>query len=92
MLQPEVARKYGGGVTYKAVWGQINVIKKGAKSINDACAQGVDPITVNLGDGLGPAHREKPEGRQFAKFSSFPPLVKHSTRFILQTALGSIYD
>jgi hypothetical protein len=56
-----VGKKYGGGTTYKAVWGRMNQINKNAKLINEACDAGLDPLTVNLVE--APAQTGQPKGK-----------------------------
>lgn len=45
-----MGKKYGGGTTYKAVWGRMTQIKDYAKLINEAIESGIDPLTVELSE------------------------------------------
>ncbi|EHL01447.1 hypothetical protein M7I_2537 [Glarea lozoyensis 74030] len=46
----EVGQFYGGGTTYKAVWGRMTQLTKHAKKLDAAVKSGQDPIQVNLDD------------------------------------------
>ncbi|RDL36409.1 uncharacterized protein BP5553_05761 [Venustampulla echinocandica] len=46
----EVGKYYGGGTTYKAVWGRMTQINKHAKLLATAVENGQDPIEIELND------------------------------------------
>jgi hypothetical protein len=45
----EVGKRFGGGAKYKRIWDLMNPHKKMAKLLQDAYEQGIDPMTIELG-------------------------------------------
>ncbi|KUJ17356.1 uncharacterized protein LY89DRAFT_583877 [Mollisia scopiformis] len=52
---PDIAARFGGDCTKSAVENRFRRVKSDAKLINDAVKNGVDPITINVGDTSGEA-------------------------------------
>jgi hypothetical protein len=73
----EVGKKYGGGTTYKAVWGRMTQIKDYAKLINGAIESGVDPITIELSDAPTRALKQG-QGSYFVVLSVLPYPAQYS--------------
>src|SRR5271168_3442135 len=49
-VRKEVAKLYGGGCKYKAVWDRMTQINKLGKALKEAYDGGQDPITVEIND------------------------------------------
>jgi hypothetical protein len=56
----EVGKKYGGGTTYRSVWGRMTQMKENAELINKAIEAGLDPITVELSEAPAQAGKRGP--------------------------------
>lgn len=68
---PEIAKRYGGDCTVSALDNRFRRVKADAKLLNDALAQGIDPITIttdSLNGKVGNGKGTK-QGRKFLCFS-----------------------
>ncbi|CZR56747.1 uncharacterized protein PAC_06636 [Phialocephala subalpina] len=52
---PDIAVRFGGDCTKSAIDNRFRRLKSDAKLINDAIKNGIDPITLNIGDTKGEA-------------------------------------
>lgn len=52
---PDIAVRFGGDCTKSALENRFRRLKSDAKLINDAVSNGIDPITINVGDTKGEA-------------------------------------
>lgn len=68
---PDVAKYYGDGVKYKAIWDRMTLMKRHANSLKDAYDHGMDPHTVELKDSLGATPKSKGGNGQVPVFRSF---------------------
>ena len=75
-LHTDVARFYGDGAKYKAVWDRMNIISKNAKAIAAAVEAGQDPFAVPLDDTQSAA---KPKAK------GIPQLLHCFSDFVLCT-------
>lgn len=74
-----MGKRFGGGTTYKAVWGRMTQIKDYAKLINEALETGVDPITVELSE--APTRAPKQGQGIYARICLVIPSTAHQISF-----------
>jgi hypothetical protein len=66
----DISKRFGGDCTFSALENRFRRIKKDAKLINDAIANGIDPITLDIGGTDGEV--AVPPGKNHAKRGRIP--------------------
>jgi hypothetical protein len=64
ILLLDVAKMFGGGTKYFAIWNQMKTFNENGQALREAFQRGEDPITVELSQSASRAGKPKVEGNE----------------------------
>ena len=64
LLLPDVAKMFGGGTKYFAIWSQMKMFNENSQMLRDAFERGEDPITIQLSQSASRGGKPKAEGNK----------------------------
>jgi hypothetical protein len=64
ILLLDVAKMFGGGTKYFAIWNQMKTFNENGQALREAFQRGEDPITVELSQSASRAGKPKAEGNE----------------------------